>query len=211
MTPKEHWESIYTAKAPDQVSWFQARPTVSLDLIRRVAPHTDATILDVGGGASTLVDALLSLGYTRVTVSDIAEAGLRHAQARLGAAARSVSWRCADILDDALPPAAFDVWHDRAVFHFLTSRADRARYVTQVARAVRSNGHVIIATFADDGPQRCSGLDVVRYSSTELHAEFGRQFDLIDKIREEHVTPHGSRQAFQYCLCAYRPAAIAAA
>jgi SAM-dependent methyltransferase len=211
MTPKEHWESIYASKSPDQVSWFQPRPTVSLDLIRRVAPRTDAAIIDVGGGASTLVDALLSLGYSRVTVSDIAAAGLRHAQARLGAAAGSAAWRCADVLEDPFPSAAFDVWHDRAVFHFLTSPADRVRYVAQVARAVRPNGHVIIGTFADDGPQRCSGLQVARYSAAELHAEFGPRFELIDKIREEHVTPSGSRQSFQYCLCAYRPAAIAAA
>lgn len=210
MTPKEHWESIYRSKAPDQVSWFQPRPTVSLDLIRRVAPRIDAAIFDVGGGASTLVDTLLSMGYTRVTVSDIAAAGLRHAQARLGAAAGSVTWRCADVLDDPLPSATFDVWHDRAVFHFLTSPADRARYVAQVAHAVRPNGSVIIGTFADDGPQRCSGLDVVRYSAAGLHAEFGHHFELIDKIREEHVTPGGSRQFFQYCLCAYRAAASAA-
>ncbi|MGZ4777601.1 MAG: class I SAM-dependent methyltransferase [Thermoanaerobaculia bacterium] len=211
MTPKEHWETIYASTAPDQVGWFQPRPTVSLDLIRRIAPGADAAIIDVGGGASTLVDALLSLGYTRVTVSDIAAGGLRHAQLRLGAAAGSVAWRCADVLEDELPAASFDVWHDRAVFHFLTSTADRARYVAQVARAVRPNGHVIIGTFADDGPRRCSGLDVVRYSAAELHAQFGRHFELIEKIREEHVTPGGSRQSFQYCLCGYRPHATAAA
>lgn len=211
MTPKEHWESIYASRKPDEVSWFQPRPAVSLELIRRVAPRREAAIIDVGGGASTLVDALLSSGYRRVTVSDISAAGLRHAEQRLGAAGAQVAWRCADILDDDLPPAAFDVWHDRAVFHFLTSSADRHRYVAQVARAVRPNGHVIVATFAEDGPPRCSGLDVVRYSAADLHAQFGAQFELIEKVREEHRTPSGSRQAFQYCLCAYRPVAIAAA
>jgi 2-polyprenyl-3-methyl-5-hydroxy-6-metoxy-1,4-benzoquinol methylase len=139
--PKEHWESIYASKAPDEHSWFQPQPTVSLDVIRRVAPRTDAAIIDVGGGASTLVDALLSLGYTRLTVSDIAAAGLRRAQARLGAAAATVSWRCADVLEDAIPAAGLDVWREQAV---------------------RPNGHVIIGTFVQDGPQRCSGLSVAR-------------------------------------------------
>jgi SAM-dependent methyltransferase len=181
---------------------------VSLGLIRSVAPNPDAAIIDVGGGASTLVDALLALRFTNVTVSDISAAGLHHAQERLGSAAQSVAWRCADILEDGLP-SAFDVWHDRAVFHFLTSPEDRRKYVAQVRRALRPNGYVIIATFAEDGPQRCSGLPVVRYSAAALHAEFGERFELIDKVREEHVTPGGLRQAFQYCLCSYRPAAIA--
>jgi 2-polyprenyl-3-methyl-5-hydroxy-6-metoxy-1,4-benzoquinol methylase len=206
---KEHWDSIYSEKTPATVSWFQPRPTIPLELIQRVA-RRDAAIIDVGGGASTLVDALLASGYTRVTVADLAASALRHSQARLGEAAARVEWRCADILDDTLPAAAFDVWHDRAVFHFLTSSADRQRYVEQVARAVKPNGYVIVSTFAEDGPERCSGLEVVRYSSEALHAEFGQRFELVQKRREEHVTPAGSIQAFQYCLCVYRPAILAA-
>ena len=200
---KEHWESIYRTKAPDQVSWYQPRPTLSLELIRRAAPRPDAAILDAGGGASTLVDALLASGYTNVTVSDIASAALEHAQKRLGSAASHVSWRCANVLEDKLPPASIDVWHDRAVFHFLTDAQDRRRYVEQVTRAVRPGGYVIVGTFAEDGPQRCSGLDVVRYSAAALHAEFGARFALLDQAREEHMTPSGSRQAFQYCVCAF--------
>jgi len=174
---------------------------LSLELIRRVAPKADAAIIDVGGGASTLADALVSSGYTRLTVTDIAAAGLHHAQQRLGAAAASIEWRCADVLTDELPPASFDVWHDRAVFQFLTSAEERQRYVAQVARAVRPDGYVIVATFAKDGPHRCSGLEVTRYSASTLHAEFGARFALLDEAREEHVTASGSRQSFQYCLC----------
>lgn len=205
MNPKEHWDAVYASKSPEEVSWFQRRPGLSVDLIQRVAPRSDAAIIDVGGGASTLVDALLASGYTNIAVSDIAAAALHHAQTRLGDAAARVIWRCEDILEASLPKAAFDVWHDRAVFHFLTSAADRMRYVAQVERAVRPNGYVIVATFADDGPQRCSGLEVKRYSASALHAEFGGSFELIDEIREEHITPGASRQMFQYCLCAYKP------
>ena len=205
MNSKEHWDAVYASKSPEEVSWFQRQPARSLDLIRRVAPRRDAAIIDVGGGASMLVDALLASGYTNITVSDIAAAALHHAQTRLGSAAARVIWRCEDLLEASLPDAAFDVWHDRAVFHFLTSPDDRARYVAQVMGAVRPNGYVIVATFADDGPQRCSGLDVKRYSASALHAEFGGSFELIDEIREEHVTPGASLQMFQYCLCTYNP------
>jgi len=194
---KEHWEAIYESKKPEEVGWYQPGPTVSLDLIRRVAPRLDAAIIDVGGGASTLVD---SLPDARVTVLDISAAALAHAKSRLGSAADRVVWRCADVLSEELLSAAYDVWHDRAVFHFLTSPADRRRYVDQVSRALRPGGHVIIATFADDGPTHCSGLEVVRYSGDQLHAELGPAFELIETIREEHVTPSGSRQAFVYCL-----------
>jgi 2-polyprenyl-3-methyl-5-hydroxy-6-metoxy-1,4-benzoquinol methylase len=211
MNLKDHWESIYASKSAEEVSWFQRRPGLSVDLIRRVATRSDAAIIDVGGGASTLVDGLLSSGYTNIAVSDIAAAALRQAQTRLGNAAARVIWRCEDILEASLPEAAFDVWHDRAVFHFLTSAADRMRYIAQVARAVRTNGYVIVATFADDGPQRCSGLDVKRYSASALHAEFGGSFELIDEIRQEHITPSASRQMFQYCLCVYKPPRTSAA
>ncbi len=193
---KQHWESIYTTKAPDEVSWYQRRPSISVDLIRRVALSKDAAIIDVGGGASALADTLIASGYTNVTVCDIAEAALRHVH--------SANRLCADILTATLSAACFDVWHDRAVFHFFTSAADRTRYVEQVTRALRPGGHAIVATFAEDGPTRCSGLDVVRYSSEKLHAEFGEEFALVDAIREDHVTPSGATQQFQYCVCTYR-------
>jgi len=211
MSKQEHWESIYTANAPTKLSWYQQTPTVSLEFIRRVAPRPDAAILDVGGGASVLVDALISAGYTRVTVSDIAASALHHAQTRLGDASSQVEWRCADILAAPFTAASFDIWHDRAVFHFLTSAVDRGKYIDQVRGALRPNGYAIVATFAQDCPERCSGLQVMRYSADTLHAEFGAEFELIDTLREEHITPSGAVQAFQYCLCVYRPAAEAAA
>lgn len=201
MVSRAHWDSIYTSKAPTEVSWYQERPTVSAGLIAKVAPARDAAILDVGGGASTLVDALLSLGYSRLTVTDIAAPALDHAKQRLGSAAAQAEWRCADVLDDGLADDAIDVWHDRAVFHFLTSPEHRTCYRRQAARVVRPGGYLIVATFADDGPQRCSGLPVSRYTADALYSEFATDFDLVESIREEHVTPSGARQNFQYCVC----------
>lgn len=207
--PKSYWEQVYRTKGPDQVSWFQPEATLSLELIQQVAPARDSAIIDVGAGASTLVDGLLIAGYGRITVLDLSPAALAQAQQRLPNAAGSVVWREADVLTADLPVAAFDMWHDRAVFHFLTSAADRARYVAQVRHAVRSGGYVLVATFAEDGPTRCSGLDVARYSPDALHSEFGSDFRLVESRREEHDTPWGARQAFTYCLCRYEPHASA--
>jgi len=201
MSRREHWESVYRTKAASDVSWYQPEATVSLDLIRRVAPALDAAIIDVGGGASTLVDGLLDAGYRRLTVLDVAGSALAVARRRLGARARHVTWIEADVLDVPLPAASYAVWHDRAVFHFLTDPADRARYVARVKNAVQPGGHVIVASFAPEGPTRCSGLDVVRYSPDAMHAQFGESFRLLDSVREEHHTPSGATQAFLYCLC----------
>jgi len=201
MDPKSHWERIYRNKLPTQVSWYQPHALRSLDLIRRVSPAPDGAIIDVGGGASTLVDDLLDAGYHDLTVLDLSAAALTETRTRLGAQAGSVRWIEADILDAELPKAGYSVWHDRAVFHFLTAPADRARYVTQVRQAVRPGGFVLVATFADNGPTRCSGLEVARYSPEALHAEFGAPFQLMASEREEHVTPRGVVQAFIYCLC----------
>ena len=212
MDARSHWESIYGTKAVDEVSWYQREATVSLRLIQGVTSDRNAAILDVGGGASTLVDSLVSLGYTNVTVMDIAANALANARARLGAEAGRVHWIAGDVLTLDLPDHSVDVWHDRAVFHFLTSIDDRRRYVSQVRRVLQPNGHVIVATFAEDGPTRCSGLPVIRYDAEHLHAEFGEGFQLLTTIREEHTTPTGARQLFRYCLCSYQPAsAIAAA
>jgi SAM-dependent methyltransferase len=199
--PKEHWERIYKTKSPAEVSWFQPEAALSLAMIRSVAPELNAEIIDVGGGASTLVDGLLREGYRRITVLDISAEALERSRARLGAAAEVVSWRAVDILDEVFPESAFDVWHDRAVFHFLTDPSARRRYVEHVARAVKPGGFVLVATFAEDGPTRCSGLDVVRYSDQSLHAEFGDSFTLLRSEREEHHTPAGATQRFVYCLC----------
>jgi len=197
----EHWEHVYRTKEPDRVSWFQAEARLSRELIQRVAPEHHSRIIDIGAGASTLVDGLLASGYRNLTVLDVSDAALAIARARLGAGADSVAWMGADVLTAPLEPAGFDLWHDRAVFHFLTDATDRAAYVAQVQRAVRRGGHVIIATFAEDGPTRCSGLDVARYSPGALHEEFGTPFTLVDSHRELHTTPAGAQQAFTYCLC----------
>jgi len=201
MDAKSHWEEVYRAKAATAVSWYQRQARLSLDLIREVAPDLAVPLIDVGGGASTLVDGLLDSGYTDLSVLDLAESALDIARARLGERARRVRWLAEDVLNIQLPVRHFGLWHDRAVFHFLTETADRARYVEQARRAIRPGGHIIVASFAPDGPTRCSGLDVVRYSPGSMHAEFGGEFELLDSRREEHQTPGGAIQSFVYCLC----------
>lgn len=201
MADKNHWESVYQTRQTDQVGWFQAHAEMSLQFIRNTGVPLAAHILDVGGGASVLVDDLLHAGYTHLSVLDISGAALKAAQARLGKSAAQVQWIEADITQLQLPEASVDVWHDRAVFHFLTDAQDRARYVAAVRRAVKPGGHVIIATFAEDGPLKCSGLDVVRYSPQALHGEFGAGFNLLKSENEVHRTPSGVEQKFVYCYC----------
>jgi SAM-dependent methyltransferase len=200
MAGKAHWEEVYTNKSPQSVSWFQPSAETSLRLIRQAAPP-NAEIIDVGGGASTLVDGLLDAGYRRLTVLDLAGSALAAAQARLGARAADVKWIEASILDAPLSRHAYDVWHDRAVFHFLTDPAERAAYVRQLLHALRPGGHVIVASFAEDGPEKCSGLPVMRYRPDQLHAEFGAPFTLLRHERETHLTPAGASQQFVYCYC----------
>ncbi|MCU0810700.1 MAG: class I SAM-dependent methyltransferase [Thiobacillaceae bacterium] len=199
--PQQHWENVYRNKATDAVSWFQPHAGSSLRLIRESGAGLDARIIDVGGGASVLVDNLLDTGYRHLTVLDLSESALAEARKRLGARASQVGWRAADITQASLPANAYDVWHDRAVFHFLTDPADRARYVQQVLHAVKPGGHVIVATFGPGGPLQCSGLDVVRYAPDTLHAEFGAPFRLLRHETEVHHTPTGREQEFVYCYC----------
>lgn len=206
---RSHWDTVYRTNQPQGVSWFQAEARLSLELIRRVAPAANSQILDVGGGASTLVDGLLAAGYTQVTVLDVSTAGLEHARARLGESAKRVQWIEGNILAVDLRAESVDVWHDRAVFHFLTDPHDRQLYVDRVRQAVRPRGHVLVATFAEDGPVRCSGLEVTRYAPDALHREFGADFTLMESAREVHVTPRGVPQAFNYCLCRYEPTTLA--
>ena len=205
MDRSAHWEHVYRTKAPDQVSWFQAEAGLSRQLIERALPDRGASIVDVGAGASTLVDGLLAAGYGRITVSDLSARALEIAQARLGAAADAVNWEHADVLTHPFAPASVDLWHDRAVFHFLTSPDERMQYVAQVRGALRSGGLALVATFAEDGPTRCSGLEVVRYAPEQLQSEFGAEFRLLESQREMHTTPTGGVQAFTYCLCRYEP------
>lgn len=199
MQPKEHWERVYSTKAPDAVSWFQEHAELSLRLIRDTGVPHSASIIDVGGGASILVDDLLLDGYTALTVLDLSAAALSAAKRRLGPRAAGVQWVEANITTAALPARAYDIWHDRAVFHFLTTRAERHAYVEAVLRSVKPGGHVIVATFDEDGPAQCSGLPVMRYSANELHAAFGPSFALLRHEKEEHRTPFGTVQKFVYC------------
>lgn len=197
---QRHWEKIYTEKAPTAVSWYRPHLETSLALIERVASR-DSAIIDVGGGESTLVDDLLSSGYTNVTVLDISQAAIDENKKRLGKKSDRVSWLVSDITKVEIRQSAYDVWHDRAVFHFLTQQSDRAAYVRQAAHAVKPGGHVIVSTFGPEGPTKCSGLDVVRYNTESLHAEFGVHFRMVESLRELHETPFGTVQQFLYCHC----------
>jgi SAM-dependent methyltransferase len=201
MNAQAHWERIYTEKAPNAFSWYRPHLEKSLRLIERAAPERSASIIDVGGGESTLVDDLLAGGYENITVLDISQTAVDANRRRLGKAAERVSWLVADITKVELDATAYDVWHDRAVFHFLTAPSDRVAYVGQAARAVRHGGHVIVSTFGPEGPQKCSGLDVVRYEAEALHREFGRHFRIVDSSEELHQTPFGTVQQFLYCHC----------
>ncbi|HEX5581918.1 MAG TPA: class I SAM-dependent methyltransferase [Gemmatimonadaceae bacterium] len=197
---KAHWEGVYATKAPAEVSWYQARPARSLELLAEAGVTATSAVIDVGGGDSTLVDALLERGTERVTVLDLSGAALARARARLGARATGVTWIEADVTSAVLPPGAYDAWHDRAVFHFLTEADDRRRYAEAAASAVRAGGALVIATFAPDGPTRCSALDVVRYDAESLAREFAPQFALVRGLVETHVTPWGAEQRFTYVI-----------
>jgi len=201
MTKREHWEKVYRTKRETDVSWYQPHLDRSLDLILRTGVGPDAHILDVGGGASTLVDDLLARGFRHVTVIDIAEAALDAAKKRLADRARDVEWRVGDITTLDLPSDSIDVWHDRAVFHFLTSETDRKAYIERVCCAVKRGGHVVLATFGPEGPEKCSGLPVVRYAPEALHAAFGDAFRMVEHFDERHRTPWGTEQEFVYCMC----------
>ena len=201
MDAQTHWEKIYTEKAPNAVSWYRPHLETSLELIERVAADRSSSIVDVGGGESTLVDDLLTRGYKNITVLDISRTAIDANRKRLGAASQRVEWLVADITRNDLPPAAYDVWHDRAVFHFLTAPGDRTAYIRQVARAVKHGGHVIVSTFGPEGPTKCSGLEVVRYDAESLHREFGAHFRLLGSSKELHETPFGTTQQFLYCYC----------
>jgi ubiquinone/menaquinone biosynthesis C-methylase UbiE len=201
MQSKFHWEHVYTTKSSTAVSWYQPHATLSLDLIQRIGIGPAAAIIDVGGGASTLTDDLVARGYRNLSVLDLSGEALAVARRRLGQKSGHVQWIESEVTAAPLPQRFFDVWHDRAVFHFLTAEADRRAYVDQVMRAVKPGGHVIIATFGLDGPGECSGLPVVQYDADSLHGEFGAAFELVEHDEEAHVTPAGRVQHFTYCHC----------
>jgi ubiquinone/menaquinone biosynthesis C-methylase UbiE len=196
-TRKKHWEEVYSSKAETDVSWYQEEARLSLDLIRTFAPREGGRIIDVGGGASVLVDGLLKLGLEQVAVLDIAEAALLKARSRLGEEAKKVRWVVADVTT-VQDLGVFDLWHDRAVFHFLTVAEDRKRYVELAERTIPVGGHLVMATFAKGGPNRCSDLDVCRYDAGTLSAELGPGFVLVEQAHERHATPRGASQEFFY-------------
>jgi SAM-dependent methyltransferase len=193
-----HWEQVYRSRQDTEVSWYAPHLTASLRLIREVTT-SESSIIDVGGGASTLVDDLLEAGYRRIAVLDISGTALARARARLGEAGGRVSWICGDVTAAELPAAGFDLWHDRAVFHFLTAPADREAYRRALLRSLRPGGQVVIGTFSLSGPQRCSGLEVMRYDAAGLQRALGEQFSLRASEESVHVTPAGNEQSFVLC------------
>jgi SAM-dependent methyltransferase len=199
MAAENHWNQVYQTKASDDMSWFQAQPATSLRLIKATGIRRDQGIIDVGGGTSVLVDALLDEGFTKLAVLDISAAALERVKQRLGARAANVDWLEADITSFG-PPRRFGLWHDRATFHFLTAKADRQKYVWTAKQTLSSDGHVIIATFAVDGPEKCSGLSVARYDAPAISAELGDEFQLVEQANETHVTPWNTEQKFAYFL-----------
>ena len=194
-----HWENVYTTKGENEVSWFQQSPAPSLELIVQAGAARRSAIIDIGGGASRLVDHLVEQGFEDVTVLDLSGAALAAARSRLGVRAERVSWIVADATTFE-PVKAYDIWHDRAAFHFLTDVSDRAAYIDRLGRALKIGGHAIIATFALDGPEKCSGLPVARYDSASLEQTLGTMFKLVHTQRHEHATPWDSRQIFQFSI-----------
>jgi SAM-dependent methyltransferase len=199
-TPAGHWQQVYGSKSEAQTSWFRPHLDESLRLIDALRLPPEAPVIDVGAGRSTLVDDLLERGFIDVTALDISHDALAQSQARLGTAGRKVRWIEANVLEAQLPPARFDLWHDRAVFHFLTEAEQRARYVALCARSLRVGGFALVATFAADGPEKCSGLPVCRYAAEALAAEFGAGFETLAHSRELHHTPFDTTQSFTYLL-----------
>lgn len=197
MQRTEHWNHVYKTKAADDVSWYQRTPAISLSLIQKSGMALDAGIIDVGGGASVLAENLLAAGYSRLAVLDISPAALAQSRQRMGASAASVEWIVADITE-FVPSRQFGVWHDRAVFHFLTGQSERRQYVGALTSALLPGGHAIIATFALDGPEKCSGLEVKRYDATTIAAELGKDFQLLEQVAETHHTPWDTEQRFSY-------------
>jgi len=197
---KTHWDGVYRSKPADTVSWYRPHLETSLALLARAGLGPDSRVIDVGGGASTLVDDLLARGVQAITVLDLSQQALDLARARLGEGADRVNWLAADLLSADLPAAGFDLWHDRAVLHFLTAPEQAAAYAAQAARAVRAGGHAVIGGFAPDGPERCSGLPVARRSADDIAALMGPAFEQVEQHRETHLTPAGREQAFAWAV-----------
>ena len=205
MDTQVHWEQIYSTRSPDETSWYEAHLQTSLDWISDAALSHSAAIIDVGGGESTLVDDLLVRGYGALTVLDAAGAAIRKSQDRLGRAAKSINWLLGDVTTIALPVSAYDIWHDRAVFHFFTEPGQRSTYIRQIVSALKVGGQVVMATFGPQGPQKCSGLDTKRYDAESLGREMGPSFSLVRSSIVIHQTPKGTTQQFLYCQFSFSP------
>jgi trans-aconitate methyltransferase len=202
-SPKEHWEKIYETKQPNEVSWTQDIPQTSLDFIHSFGLPTSARIIDIGGGDSKLVDHLLAEGFTDITVLDISAASLERAKKRLGDKASAVNWIVSDI-KEFVPNKKYDLWHDRAAFHFLTEKKDVMEYLSLVRKAV--DGYMIVGTFSPDGPTKCSGLSIKQYSDEELTAMFMDGFEKIKCVNVDHTTPFNTHQNFTFCSFRHKAA-----
>lgn len=201
MSIETHWNRVYTDKAVTQVSWFQLHASQSIQLIQSLKLEPDAAMIDVGAGASILADELLDLGYSNLTVLDISNMALQQSQQRLGDRAHLIHWKVANLLSVEFEPESYQVWHDRAVFHFLTQPQEQKRYIQQVKTAVQPLGYVIVATFAEDGPLKCSGLEVQRYSIAQLQQQFAEpDFRFISSVQDVHITPNQQTQKFNYVV-----------
>jgi len=194
---KTHWQNIYQNKSSHEVSWYQENPALSLELIHCCKLSKTAPVIDIGGGASLLIDHLCKEDYSRLAVLDISENALSISQNRLGDCAKNIEWFISDITHFS-PPHTFSLWHDRAVFHFLTAQEDRNRYISALKKALVLNGHIIIAAFAIGGPEKCSDLEIVQYSADKLSTELGSDFKLIETRDEAHITPSDKEQKFTY-------------
>jgi len=197
MNKKDHWESIYKDKSPLEVSWHQNKPIISLNLIKKITQNNAKSIIDVGGGASTLADFLLEDGFTNITVLDLSSNALAHARQRLGDKSVFIEWKVEDVTN-FVPTHKYDIWHDRAVFHFLTRKEDREKYKQVLESSIKTGGCVIIAAFTIGGPKKCSGLDIVQYDSVKLTKELGNNLTFIEERYEDHITPAGKEQKFGY-------------
>lgn len=205
MEAKNHWDDVYRFKAPDAVSWYAPHLVESLAFIQRTGMPKSAAVIDVGGGEATLVDDLLRDGYSDVSVLDLSARALEVCRDRLGTRGRGVKWIAANVLEHGFAPNSVDIWHDRAVFHFLTEAHERRAYVQQALKALRPGGFAIVGTFGPEGPETCSGLTVARYDADTLHDQFGGSFSLIDTTTSVHTTPWGTPQQFVYCFCRLAP------
>ena len=200
MDTRAHWEQVHATKDPGRVSWFSPHLERSLELIERAAPNRRASILDAGAGQSTLVDDLLGLGYENITVLEISHTALEALKERMGQSGATVQWICGDVTETVLPEASFDLWHDRAVFHFLTEAGQRRAYVERVKSSLKPGGSLMVSTFGPSGPERCSGLATMRYDAATLGSEFGDRFCLVESSLDLHETPSGAVQQFLSCL-----------